>query len=123
MKLNAFLGIILALGLMIGEIIRSWGKNRHWLFIIDDFIFGGILLLGAALVLKKHQLKFPILISGWASCSGMTYGSFFSKLTNSYEFKSNINNHFLTFLVGIAFLVSFLGLIWCIVLFYKNQKN
>ncbi len=123
MKLNAYLGILLAVGLMIGESIRSWGKNRNWFFIIDDFIFGAILLIGAILVLKKHSLRFPILFSGWASCFGMTYGSFFSKLTNSYEFESNIDNNILTFLVGLAFIGSFVGLIWSIILFSNNQKK
>ena len=123
MKLNAYLAIILALGLMIGESIRSWGKGRNFLFIIDDFIFSGILLIGAVLFLNKNRLGLPILIAGWASCLGMTYGSFFNKITNSYDFKSNIDNNILTFLIGLAFLCSIIGLFWSIMLFHKKNKH
>ena len=99
---------------MIGEIVRSFGKDRNLLFIMDDFIFGGILLFGGVLTLKRKKLGLPILIAGWASCFGMTYGSFFSKIIEPKNLNSNINNDFLIFLIGLAFVSSIIGLIWSI---------
>jgi hypothetical protein len=119
-KLNSYLAIILAIGLMLGEVIRSWGKIRNVFSILDDFIFGFVLIFGAILTLKKVKLGYPILIAGWASCFGMTYGSFFNKIINlKADFQSNINNDFLTFLVGLAFITSIIGLIWSISLYKK----
>lgn len=121
MKGNAFLAIILGIGLIIGETIRSFGQQRNWFFIIDDFIFGFLLIFGGILVLKKKRLSLLILISGWSASLGMTYGSFFSKLNEKNNLKSNIDDSFLIFLVGLAFVTSIFGLIWVIYISSKKQ--
>jgi len=75
-----FLGASLALSLMIGETIRSWGAGRHILSILDDFFMGGLLLAGAILMARPSSTRWGLFIAGWASCAGMLYGSFFGKV-------------------------------------------
>ena len=56
-RLNSYLAIILALGLIIGETIRrygEWGFGARW---IDDYIMGLFLIFPANLVLKKKSYE------------------------------------------------------------------
>ena len=105
------LGAGLALSLMIGELIRSWGVGRPIMFVLDDFFMGGLLLAGAILMASPTRIRWAIFVAGWASCAGMLYGSFFGKVfapatSNAGNFELGV----LTALIGLAFVVSLLGL-------------
>lgn len=106
-----FLAIGLSLSLMIGELIRSWGAGRPIMFILDDFFWGGLLLVGAILMAKPTRLRWGIFVAGWGSCAGMLYGSFFGKVFAPASANSgNFDLGLLTGLIGVAFAVSLAGL-------------
>ena len=105
------LGAGLALSLMIGELIRSWGAGRPIMFVLDDFFMGGLLLTGAFLMAKPTRLRWGIFVAGWASCAGMMYGSFFGKVFDPASANSgNLDLGFLTAIIGVGFAVSLVGL-------------
>ena len=105
------LGTGLALSLMIGELIRSWGAGRPIMFVLDDFFMGGLLLAGAILMASPTRLRWGIFVAGWASCAGMLYGSFFGKVFAPETSNSgNFDLGFLTAIIGLAFMVSLIGL-------------
>jgi uncharacterized PurR-regulated membrane protein YhhQ (DUF165 family) len=115
------LAIILGLGLIIGETIRRYGEWGFWARWLDDYIMGLLLIISAILVLLNKNFGKKLLIAGWSLTVGMTYYSFFSKISpNAKEFQTNIEANSLIFLVGLAFLTSIIGLIW--VLMLENKK-
>ena len=103
-------GALLALALMGGEAWRSWGADRPFVFVVDDFVFG-LPLLAAALVARRPTARArALLAAGWAGNVGMLYGSFFKKVVDPAATDAgNWNADVLTGLVGLAFLVSVLG--------------
>lgn len=106
-----FLGAGLALSLMIGEAIRSWGVGRPIMFVLDDFFMGGLLLAGAVLMAKPTRTKWAVFVAGWGTCAGMLYGSFFGKVFDPASANSgNFDLGLLTALIGVAFAVSLVGL-------------
>ena len=105
------LGAGLALSLMIGELIRSWGAGRPIMFVLDDFFMGGLLLVGAIVMASPTRLRWGVFVAGWASCAGMLYGSFFGKVFAPETSNSgNFDLGFLTAIIGLAFMVSLIGL-------------
>ena len=105
------LGAGLAVSLMIGELIRSWGVGRPIMFILDDFFWGGLLLVGAIMMAQPTRVRWGIFVAGWASCAGMMYGSFFGKVFDPASANSgNLDLGFLTTIIGIGFVVSLIGL-------------
>ncbi|MEL6529637.1 MAG: hypothetical protein AAGK01_07320 [Pseudomonadota bacterium] len=105
------LGAGLALSLMIGELIRSWGAGRPIMFVLDDFFMGGLLLIGAILMAKPTRIRWGVFVAGWASCAGMMYGSFFGKVFDPASANSgNLDLGLLTALIGVGFAVSLVGL-------------
>lgn len=106
-----FLGAGLALALMIGEAIRSWGVGRPIMFVLDDFFMGGLLLAGAVLMATPTRLRWGIFVAGWGTCAGMLYGSFFGKVFDPVSSNAgNFDLGLLTALIGVAFAVSLVGL-------------
>ncbi|MBX7514179.1 hypothetical protein K3179_06400 [Qipengyuania sp. GH38] len=111
LALQRFLGAGLALSLMIGEAIRSWGVGRPIMFVLDDFFMGGLLLAGAILMTRPTRTRWAIFVAGWGACAGMLYGSFFGKVFDPASSNSgNFDLGVLTALIGIAFVVSLVGL-------------
>ncbi|ABC64447.1 hypothetical protein [Erythrobacter litoralis] len=111
LPLLRFLGAGLALSLMIGELIRSWGVGRPIMFVLDDFLAGGLLLAGAILMARPTAVRRGIFIGGWGVCAGMLYGSFFGKVFDPASANSgNFDLGVLTWLIGLAFAVSLVGL-------------
>ena len=120
-RLNSYLAILLALGLIIGETIRRYGEWGFWARWIDDYIMGLLLIIPAILVFKNKNFGEKLLIAGWSLTVGMPNGSFFSKISpNAKEFQTNIEANSLIFLIGLAFITSIIGLIWILLLESKN---
>lgn len=110
MKTLRVLAIVLGLSLIIGELWRSWGAERPFVFVIDDVIIGGFLIIGAVRFSKDTIKRRALLATGWGMNFGMLYISFFMKLiapetTNT----GNWNMGILTTLLGIAFATSIFG--------------
>ncbi len=107
------LGAGLALSLMIGEAIRTWGTGRPFAFWFDDYWTGGLLLAGAILMGRPTPFRSHLFVAGWAACTGMIYVSFFGKIFDPESANSgNMDLGFLTLLIGMAFVTSCIGLIW-----------
>ena len=109
-------GAGLALSLMIGELIRSWGVGRPIMFVLDDFFMGGLLLAGAILMAKPTRLRWGVFVAGWAACAGMMYGSFFGKIFDPASANAgNLDLGFLTAIIGLGFVVSLIGLFFTLI--------
>ena len=111
----------LAIGLIFGELLRSWGAGRPLAFVVDDVIIGACLLVGAYLVKSVSIRTYSFFVGSWALAAGMSYGSFFNKLlTPVNEQAGNWDMGWLTILVGLAFATSVIGFICAIVIAPKT---
>lgn len=110
--------LILGASLVIGETIRSWGQGRPLAFVLDDFLIGGGLILGAAFFRADSLRRRAAFAAAWAASAGGLYGSFFGKLldTTGAGFHSNIPDDLLTGLIGAAYATSLFGMIATIAL-------
>lgn len=115
--------ILLGTSLMIGEAIRSWGQDRHWLFVIDDFVIGIPLVVTGLLVATPTVSRRAAFSAAWAAVAGMTYGSFFGKLLDWSDAadSTNIDIGLLTALIGAVFISSLVGLVGSIAV--KNPSS
>ena len=117
MLILRIIAVIQALSLILGETYRSWGAGRHWLFVVDDYWISGLLLAGAVLVKSDTMKTRALFAAGWGANAGMLYGSFFGKLIEpSSSNPGNFGMGLLTFLLGLAFATSVLGMITSILL-------
>lgn len=117
MLILRIIAIIQALSLIIGETYRSWGAGRHWLFVVDDYWISALLLLGAFLVKPTDVKTRALFAAGWGANAGMLYGSFFGKLIEpSSSNPGNFGIGLLTFLIGLAFATSVIGMFASILL-------
>lgn len=111
MKSLRILAVLLALSLMIGELWRSWGAGRPIMFILDDQLMGGFLLVAAWTVRHETIRTRSAFSAAWGVVAGMLYGSFFGKLIDPGSTQAgNWSLDVLTYLVGVAFSVSIIGL-------------
>lgn len=87
-------------------------------FILDDQIMGAILISGAWMMQTPTPKRHAYFAVGWGIIVGMLYGSFFNKVfAPSLAQEGNWNLGILTFLIGIAFITSILGLIGTLLTF------
>lgn len=106
------IALIHGLGLMIGETWRSWGAGRPLVFVIDDFLIGGFVILGAWLMRNDTPRNRAVFAAAWGANAGMLYGSFFGKLVEPSAVNAgNWSLDVLTWLVGLAFVVSVIGML------------
>ena len=112
MRLLQFSAFLLAIGLMGGEAWRSWGAGRPFVFVVDDFIMGALLIAGAVAVAKDTFVRRAFFASAWGYSAGQLYSSFFSKVVHPDQANAgNWNLDFLTWILGFAFIVSVIGMI------------
>jgi hypothetical protein len=102
------LGIAHGSLLMLGELLRSWGQGRPLVFVLDDFLIGGGVLLAALWFRPDDLRRRAALAAAWGANAGGLYGSFFGKLfaEEGAQFHSNIPGGLLTALIGLAFATS-----------------
>ena len=112
MKFWRIIAVLLGTSLIVGELWRSWGVGRPILFVIDDIIMGGALIVSAVMLSSDTLSSRAFYASSWGLCAGMLYGSFFSKVVNPEKtVGGNWDASILTVLIGVAFAVSIAGLI------------
>lgn len=122
-KTLRILAFTLGTSLIIGELWRSWGAGRPFVFVIDDVIIGGFLIVGAWRFSKDTLKRRAMLAAGWGMNFGMLYVSFFSKvITPETTNAGNWNMGILTLLLGIAFATSIFGLIATLLLPNKQME-
>lgn len=111
MKALRIVAVLLALSLMIGECWRSWGVGRPIMFVLDDQLMGGFLIV-AAWAVKDQTIRTRTAFSAaWGVVAGMLYGSFFGKIFEPATAQAgNWDLGILTWLIGVAFLTSLIGL-------------
>lgn len=103
--------VLLALSLMIGELLRSWGAGRPVMLVLDDQLMGGFLIAAAWAVGRETIRTRAAFAAAWGVVAGMLYGSFFGKLFEPAKAQAgNWNLGVLTALLGVAFAVSLVGL-------------
>ncbi|XBQ16662.1 MAG: hypothetical protein ABL308_02035 [Oceanicaulis sp.] len=105
------IGIGLGASLIVGEALRSWGQDRPLVFVVDDFLFGGALVIAAWFARTGAPVRLRALAAAFAGCAGLLYSSFFTKLVGPPGHSSNIDETVLTALVGAAFVTSVIGLV------------
>lgn len=112
------IAIILALSLMIGESIRSYGQVRPLVSVADDFLLGGFLIAAALAFVEDTPWRRAAFAGAWATAVGMLYPSFFGKIFPEHgtDFHTNIRADVLTILIGVAFATSIIGMIATIAL-------
>lgn len=74
------LGVLYGCSIMFGEVLRSWGVGRHWVWIVDDFVVGLPLVVAAILVKRPTLRRRCAFSAAWAANAAMVYPSFFTKL-------------------------------------------
>lgn len=110
------LAITLAIGLIVGELWRSWGVGRPFMLVFDDVLMGLLLIAGAAMASSDTLQRRALFAGAWGVNAGMLYGSFFAKLAFPEQtVAGNWNANILTFLLGLAFLISVYGFIATII--------
>ncbi len=111
MKYLRLVAILLALSLMIGEVWRSWGAGRPIMFVMDDMLMGGF-LISAAIAVGNETIRNRLAFAGaWGVVAGMLYVSFFGKVFDPENAQpGNWDLGILTGLIGIAFIISLIGL-------------
>jgi hypothetical protein len=124
MKALRIVAILLALSLMLGECWRSWGVGRPVMFVLDDQLMGGF-LSAAAWAVRRETLRTRAAFSAaWGVLAGMLYGSFFGKVFEPAKAQAgNWDLGVLTILLGIAFLVSLVGLWLSMTLPQKDEVD
>jgi len=122
MKTFRYLSIFLALLTMVGEVYRSIGDGRHFMFVWDDILSGAFMIVAALLFTKDTPVRRAAFAGAWGVAVGMLYGSFFSKLLSDVPINSgNLNPDFLIIFIGISFAISIFALITAIFLPYKGN--
>jgi len=124
MKALRIWAVLLALSLMIGELWRSWGAGRDFVFIVDDQIMGAMLLWSAYLLKQQTLRRRAFFSAAWAVNVGMLYGSFFGKVVRPENAEAgNWDVGVLTALIGLAFLSAIIGMIASILLPHEGQTS
>ena len=124
MKWIRILAVLLALSLMLGEVWRSWGVGRPIMFVMDDQLMGGFLLAATWAVGKETVRNRIAFAAAWGVNAGMLYGSFFGKVFAPEEAQAgNWDLGILTWLIGLAFAVSLIGLWLSIVLPFADAPH
>lgn len=85
--------------------------GRPIMFVLDDQLMGGFLIATAWVVRHESVRTRAAFSAAWGVVAGMLYGSFFGKVFEPASAQAgNWDLGVLTVLLGIAFLVSLVGL-------------
>ena len=109
-KINLFVATLYAIILGIVEALLNWGDWQYApLWIVDYLIV--VILLSAVFVFKKNIQRLMLLL-GWAFSTGVMYMALFINLEpNPSAMKQSPNVEGILPLVGLALIVSFIGII------------
>lgn len=117
MNMFRIAAVLLALALMIGESWRSWGVGRPIMFVLDDYLMGGFLIVAAWAVRRPTVRNRAMFAAAWGFSAGMLYPSFFAKIHEpALMQQGNWDPLVLTALVGVAFAVSLIGMAFSLLL-------
>ena len=117
MRALQIVSVLLAVGLVVGESIRSWGAGRPLAAVADDVVGAGLLLLAAWLTGRPDQRARRIVVAIWALVAGAALSNLAMKIADPAGMTSgNLSPALLTGLVGLALLVSLGGLVAAILL-------
>jgi hypothetical protein len=109
--------VLLAVALVGGETIRSWGAGRPLLHIVDDWVAGALLLGAAWLTSRPGEVARRCVVAAWAVVAGGTLFSFVAKLIAPAQMMpGTLHPVVLTALVGGAFVISLSALLAAILL-------
>ena len=109
-KINLIIATLYSIILAITEVMLNWGDSQYApLWIVDYFI---VLILLSAVFLFKEYIQRLLLLLGWAFSSGVMYMALFINLEPSpTTVKQSPNVEGILPLVGLALIVSFIGIV------------
>lgn len=124
MRALQILSVLLAVGLMVGESIRSWGVGRPFVHVADDFLAAGLLLLAAWLTGRPDHRARRIVVAIWAVIAASALPSLVVKIVAPASMTpGNLPPQLLTGLVGLALLVSIGGLVAAVLLPVPEDRS
>jgi hypothetical protein len=118
------LAVTIAAIAMIGEALRSWGVDRPWLAILDDYIVGALLLVGAALARRRGGLA--MLAGAFGFAAGVFFSSFamhVDALARRVDDPGHFSQPFLTCAIGALLVGSIVGVIASSALATRRPTN
>jgi hypothetical protein len=110
--LRAAARLALAFGLLLAaaETARNWGDWQWWPFWLVDFVAAGLLVAGAALVLRGRPGGSAFLCGAWGFTSAMFYMSFWSHIEHLAEpAEGNFDQLPLTITIGVLWGITLIG--------------
>ena len=112
MRALQVVSVLLALALVGGETVRSWGVGRPVLHVADDWVAGALLLFAAWLTGRPGQVARRGVAAIWGTVAAGALFSFVSKLVDPGGMTpGTLPPTVLTALVGTAFFISLAALI------------
>jgi len=116
--------IVLAVIVMVGEVVRSWGDGRNIIWVLDDILAGLYMLAATLYFTSDTPARRAFFASAFGIAVGMLYMSFFSSFLDPAATNSgNFNLDFLVAVKGILFAASILGLVASILLPYSKDTH
>lgn len=95
---------VVGIALPLLETLRRRTDFSEFLFYIDDYIAGGLLLLAAHATSRGWRVGPVLMVLAWGVVCGGLYGSFFGQLTNlSVEDPSGLPSAAVVFIKGMFF--------------------
>jgi hypothetical protein len=102
----------LAVSVVVGETIRSWGVERPFLTVADDWVGAALLAWGAWLTMRPGERPRRIVIAIWGVICGASLSNFAIKLLMPDRMTpGNLPPDVLQALVGAAFVTSLIALV------------
>jgi len=108
MKMLRLAALALALIVMGGEALRSWGE-RDLVWWIDDFLVGAALIAGAFIAGKPTPARRAAFTGAWGFSAGVIYISFFDKVIAPAASGANIEVNRLNLFVAATLLAAIAG--------------
>ena len=117
-KINLIIASLYSIILAITEVMLNWGNWQYAPLWIVDYLIVAI-LLSAVFVFKKNIQRLMLLL-GWAFSSGVMYMVLFINLEPIPKMNQTPNVEGILPLVGLALLVSILGILLTMILSENN---
>ena len=111
MRLELLAAYVVGLLLPVAEVTRRRSDFSNLPAYVDDFLIGGLLLLGALLASRKHLAGNVLLAVAWAAFCGGMYYSFFGQLSQVGDDISGLTNNSVVWMKGILFGIGIISVI------------
>lgn len=109
-KASAWLALAFGVFLAVAEAARNWPNRQWWPFWVVDYIAAGLLIVGAALVLRGARGGVRWLAGAWGFACAMFWMSFFGHLGDALAaVETAPRERMLMLIIGAMFVLTILG--------------